>query len=158
MNSPVPRLAGRVLLLDPDGRILLVHERLGGDEPHWLTPGGGVEAGERPSQAAEREVFEETGIAIALSPDTEPILVEHDVWTVPVPGGVTYDQTNLFFLAAVPAGLTATPQALTELERHTHLGYRWWTLDELRATDQRVFPARLADVLAGVLGATAPGA
>jgi 8-oxo-dGTP pyrophosphatase MutT (NUDIX family) len=155
VTSPVARLAGRALLIDPDGRVLLVHERLEAAESHWLTPGGGVEPGERPSEAAVREVFEETGIAIALAPDVEPILVEQDVWSW---RGVTYDQTNHFFLAAVPAGLVATPQALTELELQTLLGYRWWTVAELRATEQAVFPGDLADLVARVVGAATPGA
>jgi 8-oxo-dGTP pyrophosphatase MutT (NUDIX family) len=155
MISPVARLAGRVLLVDPDGRVLLLHEQLEAAESHWLTPGGGVESGERPSEAAVREVFEETGIAIVLAPDVEPILVVQDVWSW---AGVTYDQANHFFLATVPAGLVVAPHALTELEQQTHLGYRWWTVAELRATDQTVFPGDLADVLERVLGATAPGA
>jgi ADP-ribose pyrophosphatase YjhB (NUDIX family) len=158
MTSPVPRLAGRALLVDTDGRVLLLHEQLEPDETHWLTPGGGVEDGERPSQAAAREVFEETGIEIELAPDAEPVLVQRDVWSLPAPAEVTYDQENHFFLALVPAGLRVRPHALTALEQQTQLGSRWWTAAELRNTDQTVYPGDLADVLDRVLGASAPGA
>ena len=35
-----PRSGARVVLLDPDGRVLLIHERIESGT-HWLTPGGG---------------------------------------------------------------------------------------------------------------------
>lgn len=44
-----------------DHKVLLVkHKKLG----FWLAPGGHLEAGELPHQAAEREVFEETGVKV----------------------------------------------------------------------------------------------
>jgi 8-oxo-dGTP diphosphatase len=59
------RMSGRnvsvVILYDGDGRILLQHRTL--DAPtfpdYWAFFGGGLEAGETPEQAAEREIIEE---------------------------------------------------------------------------------------------------
>ena len=55
---------GRVIAIDPAGRVLLF---LYDDPPpkgqHWATPGGGVEAGEDYYAAARRELTEETGWA-----------------------------------------------------------------------------------------------
>ncbi len=42
-----------------DGRVLLVRERSDG---RWCLPGGWADVGDRPSEAAEREVLEESGI------------------------------------------------------------------------------------------------
>jgi 8-oxo-dGTP pyrophosphatase MutT (NUDIX family) len=65
-----------VLFLDEDGRLLLVR----GHDPHqpersfWFTPGGGIEDGESPREAAARELAEETGYVL------EPHELEGPVW------------------------------------------------------------------------------
>jgi 8-oxo-dGTP pyrophosphatase MutT (NUDIX family) len=50
-----------VVLLTPDGRVLLAHATGTG---HWDIPKGHGEAGEAPATTALREMVEETGIAI----------------------------------------------------------------------------------------------
>lgn len=48
-------------ILIVDGKVLLIkHKKLG----LWLNPGGHIEPGELPHQAAEREFFEETGVRV----------------------------------------------------------------------------------------------
>lgn len=42
-------------------RVLLVQRK---DVPVWVLPGGGVEAGESPLEAAARETFEESGVRV----------------------------------------------------------------------------------------------
>lgn len=49
-----------LLLADDEGRLLVVRTTYLG--PQWLLPGGRVERGERPHDAAVRETLEETGI------------------------------------------------------------------------------------------------
>jgi ADP-ribose pyrophosphatase YjhB (NUDIX family) len=51
------------LVYDDDGRILLVFES---DQDGWSTPGGSVDIDERPQDAAQREVLEETGFEIRI--------------------------------------------------------------------------------------------
>jgi 8-oxo-dGTP pyrophosphatase MutT (NUDIX family) len=48
------------LIRDADGRILLVRHV----EGRWMLPGGAVEPGERPAEAACRECLEEAGVVI----------------------------------------------------------------------------------------------
>jgi hypothetical protein len=56
-----------------------------------------------------------------------------------------------FFLARVPDGLQVAPRGLTEVEQLTLIGTRWWTLAELRASDEIMLPPDIADVLTRVL-------
>jgi 8-oxo-dGTP diphosphatase len=53
-------LAALAALLDGEGRMLLVHQSYGAR--HWALPGGLLEPGESPQEAAVREVREEVGV------------------------------------------------------------------------------------------------
>ena len=58
-----PRLSGcRVLAFDREGRVLLVRQSYGTGA--WMPPGGGLQAGEDPLNAAQRELLEETGCTL----------------------------------------------------------------------------------------------
>ena len=59
------RVASGVLFFDAEGRILLVRPSY---KPGWDLPGGYVESGETPTQAAVREVQEELGITPPIGP------------------------------------------------------------------------------------------
>ena len=60
------------------GVVLHLHKRMG----IWLQPGGHIEPGETPEDAALREVYEETGLALAHPPEG-PRLVHVDVHAAP---------------------------------------------------------------------------
>lgn len=53
-----------VLVFDDAGRVLLVEHA---DACAWTTPGGALEPGEVPADAAVREMWEETGLHVSLS-------------------------------------------------------------------------------------------
>ncbi|MER6976098.1 NUDIX domain-containing protein [Streptomyces carpinensis] len=58
-----PRMAAGALFFDADGRVLMVEPTY---KDYWDIPGGYVETGESPLQAAAREVREELGITPSL--------------------------------------------------------------------------------------------
>ena len=61
MNGLPVRLAARVVLLDPDDRVLLMRYDDGPPNgSHWTTPGGGLNEGEDFPAGALREIAEET--------------------------------------------------------------------------------------------------
>jgi 8-oxo-dGTP pyrophosphatase MutT (NUDIX family) len=144
----VVRLAARVLLLDPQDRVLLV---LGGDPAQpdagtwWITPGGGVEAGEDARAAALREAFEETGHRVESL--AGPVARRSSVFPF---DGRLIEQREQYFVARVPA-FEPTRTGWTELEQRALHGFRWWTVDELRTTRETVYPERLADLVADAL-------
>ncbi|NGO77462.1 NUDIX domain-containing protein [Streptomyces sp. YC504] len=155
------RRVARVVLLDPQDRILLLH----GHEPDhpeddwWFTPGGGLEGEETHEEAALRELAEETGIT-----DVElgPVLWKR-VCSFPF-AGQRWDQDEWYFLArttheaaADVVAATAMP-GLTELERRSVAGLRWWTCGELLAAHETVYPTKLAGLLSALLDEGPPGA
>jgi 8-oxo-dGTP pyrophosphatase MutT (NUDIX family) len=148
------RKVARVILLDPADRILLMNGYEPGDpsERWWFTPGGGLEGDETREEAALRELREETGITQV---DLGPV-----VWrrTCSFPfDGRRWDQDEWYFLARTEQTETSSG-GLTELERRSVAGLRWWTSAELLAARETVYPTRLAGLLRTLLDEGPPGA
>ncbi|HEX5586671.1 MAG TPA: NUDIX domain-containing protein [Acidimicrobiia bacterium] len=73
-HADLVHVTGSAVVIGPRGVLLLVHRRMG----FWMQPGGHVEAGESPWDAAVRETREETGVLVD-HPPTGPCLVHVDV-------------------------------------------------------------------------------
>jgi 8-oxo-dGTP pyrophosphatase MutT (NUDIX family) len=67
-------VTGSAIVVGSRGVVLLKHKRLG----LWLQPGGHLDAGESPWDAARREAVEETGLEVEFAA-TPPLLVHVDV-------------------------------------------------------------------------------
>jgi 8-oxo-dGTP pyrophosphatase MutT (NUDIX family) len=143
------RPTARVLLLDPGGRILLLKGRLPSTPKApgaWFTVGGGVEPGESLEAAARREIVEETGF---LDAELGPLLWTGEALLSDRQGRPLLFKDH-FFLARCSGGVPSR-DGWQALEREFVDDMRWWTLAELRATDEPVFPPDLALRLADIV-------
>lgn len=146
----IPRQAARVAVLDPAGAVYMF--RYDNEEAgiHWAMPGGGMDPGETPEQAALRELREETGWADL---DLGPLLClwEHDFTRA----GVKVRQHEHIFLAygprRDPVGDLAESHAADRIQRG-----RWWSPDELAAATEALWPPQLPALLATVRAEGAP--
>ncbi|MFB0835389.1 NUDIX hydrolase [Arthrobacter halodurans] len=128
-----------VRLLDNEGRILLARKR---GTSMFMQPGGKLEPGESPAQAAVREVREETGL------DLDPGLLEDlGVWTGPAANEADTEIVAHLFGASV----RGVPRAAAELEELL------WArpADALLRPD--IAPLLRDHVLPGLLGAAFGG-
>jgi len=143
------RLAGRVIVLDPAGRVLLFrYDDAPPNGRHWATPGGGLEPGEDHYAGARRELAEETGWDDVSVRDGAVL----DRWLTMGYGGRLVRQNERFFLARVlverrPLGDVAAMHVSDGIR-----DARWWTLAELDATAETVWPTELADLIRRLLG------
>jgi 8-oxo-dGTP pyrophosphatase MutT (NUDIX family) len=153
--EPTLRTAARVVLLDPSDAFLLIRSHdpfLDGSPVWWHVPGGGLDPGESPEDGAIREIQEEVGLRlIEVGPAVGARTSRFQF------AGGDYLQSESFFVVRIPARVEVDATHWTELEQRSTLGWRWWTLDELRATDETVYPRGLASFIAGWL-TDGPGA
>ena len=92
IDADPTHITGSALIVGPRGVVLLLHKRLG----IWVQPGGHVDPGEAPWEAARREAEEETGLPIRFL-DGVPELAHVDVHA----GGRGHTHLDLRYLFAV---------------------------------------------------------
>lgn len=147
---PVARTAARVLLLDGQGRLLLFR---GGDpaQPElgtwWFTPGGGLDPGETLVEGAVRELYEETGLRCDPALLGDPVHEEEALFDF---AGMRITQQQVFFVLRVDSHDVDTT-GFEPLELSSIVEHRWWGRDDLRATDEVVYPLCLNALLDRVL-------
>ncbi len=143
------RRAGRVIVLDPEDRVLLFRYDDGPPNGrHWCTPGGGLDEGEAYLAGARRELLEETGWDdVPLGPEVfeRTLIMEYD--------DVIVRQHERFFLGRVEEAGRALGEVATMHVSDGIAAWRWWTLAEMDATDEDIWPQGLAGLIRGLLGA-----
>jgi 8-oxo-dGTP diphosphatase len=136
-----PRPTSRLLMIDPSERILLFRFDAPDRPRFWATPGGACDPGECYSDTARREMIEETGWSLDPGPEIAQRTVEYttldgeDIWS-----------DERYYLVHVPEQRIVT-DGHTELERRVMQAHHWWSIDELRATSEKIFPQDIAGIV-----------
>jgi 8-oxo-dGTP pyrophosphatase MutT (NUDIX family) len=142
------RETARVLLIDRQNRIFLLKTHFDPEvqlPPRWITPGGGIDAGETPLVAAIRELHEETGIAVSSEALGEQIWQTEGIWRWG-DGINQHSYVDYFFQLRVD-DFELDDSNWTDDERRDVLEHRWWSVAELIESGESVGPLGLVEFL-----------
>jgi 8-oxo-dGTP diphosphatase len=107
----------RALIINEDKEVLLVRSWFGSQR--WSLPGGGIKQAETPAEAAVREVYEETGLRIAIED-----LHELGVFKNPNPEAA-------YTVACYQVDIPKRPPRIAPHRRFEMLDAGWFPLDKL---------------------------
>jgi TDG/mug DNA glycosylase family protein len=144
--EPVRRDSVRALVVDADDRVLLVRfENPATHATWWATPGGGIEERESHEATLRRELAEEIGLHEF---EIGPLFWELER-TFPWDRRLLR-QHNSIYLVRLDAH---EPEPTVDLFEEGVTGYRWWTLEEMEGTGERLTPPGLVERVRTIIGA-----
>lgn len=108
-----------------DGKVLMVKMKVHGKE-HWCLPGGGIEKGESPEEAALRELEEECCVTGKLIKKTSQYITDSN-------GGVCH--TFYIDIGNQTPALGMDPE-IKEGDEQKLIGIGWFALDEICERDR----------------------
>ncbi|MFB9879287.1 NUDIX hydrolase [Planobispora siamensis] len=150
MPEAIHRPTARILLLDDDDRILLWRGLGPTENPEyaWFTPGGGVDPGETLTEAAARELREETGNTVSPEDFGPVVAVSSGYWRDR--DGRLFRAEDSYFLLRLSEPVVDV-SGMEDLEHSLLDTFRWWTLPELRTGGEFTIPVDLAALLERLL-------
>lgn len=147
-EAPTPRIGARVLLLDPNDHVLLIHAKDPDQPDHhwWELPGGGADPGETLTNTARRELAEETGI---LLNHIGPHLWDRET-RFHYRGREHYRRESVYLARLTDTAPTLRPKYTTN-EKAGLIEHRWWTQLELATCRDKLLPPNLPTLLTYIL-------
>lgn len=140
--EPVVRDGARVVMVNDRTDVFLFRHQHRSGRNYWVLPGGGLEPGETWEQAALREMWEQTGVrGVNLGPW---------IWKRELPGrieGQVVIARERYYLVRVPDDIVISTDHQLPHELAHYTESRWWSIEDLRETDDVVWPEGLAELL-----------
>ncbi|WP_353649169.1 NUDIX domain-containing protein [Nakamurella sp. A5-74] len=126
----IDRQTARVIPVSPRGRVLLLsgHDPTHPGTPFWFTIGGGIEAGETARAAAQRELWEETGIDVPGTALGELFHSETHTYSY---AGAEIRASSVYFALTMSSETAVRPAGPSAGEIIT--AGRWWQPEALRS-------------------------
>jgi 8-oxo-dGTP diphosphatase len=118
---------GSVVIIENNQVLLIRREKNG--EVYFVFPGGGIEPGETPEEAAVREAFEELGVHVKLCGMVDEI---------------QFNGTQYFYRAEILAGTIGTGKA-EEFSNQEHGSYEPMFIQLDRLHSLTVYPKEIAE-------------
>jgi 8-oxo-dGTP pyrophosphatase MutT (NUDIX family) len=140
------REAVRALVVDTDQRVLLVRFEFP-TATRWALPGGGLEPGESHLAALHRELEEEVGLVDAVVGPQ----IWHRLHIVPFINGAFDGQRERIFLIRTDPFDPVPRLTWAQMNAEFVHELRWWTLDEIAASDAHFVPQELHMLMSSLL-------
>jgi 8-oxo-dGTP pyrophosphatase MutT (NUDIX family) len=144
-EAVVRRRVARAVLIDDRGRVLLFpyrDRRAPMDPGYCHLPGGGMEPGESPQDAVRRELREEVGIEAAqlgrVIHEVRGVTFRHE--------GRVFEQDEWHVVGWWQRGRLGATRG-DDPEADSVAAHRWWSVEELDGSSDRVYPADLVHVV-----------
>jgi len=136
------RKSARLLILNSHQEMLLFQHRDEHQPPFWATPGGELRKNESYRDAAQRELFEETGFEVEVG----TLWCERDA-VFPVARSTPARWLEHYFVVDLTQKQPITTLNWTDEEKSTIQKWRWWSLADMLATAQEFKPEWLPHTL-----------
>ncbi|MBQ8039583.1 MAG: NUDIX domain-containing protein [Lachnospiraceae bacterium] len=144
-NKMKIRKSSRAIVLNKNNQIFLFQYKfdyLADNKVIWITPGGSLEEGESFEVALKRELFEELGVQ--LDRNCPEIYYRNSLYAMK--NGEVIQSIEKFFLVSLEDEQFSYDH-WTESEKQRMLEGKWWSLEEIRQSEEVFFTTDIIRIL-----------